>query len=185
LVGFTDSDWVGDNDDQKSTFGYVFHFSTGPLVWSCKKQKVVSLSTTEEEYCGIFHAGTEAVWIHQLLGELGFPVQTSTTIYCDNQSVIQVVDNPISHSKMKHVELHAHYLRQLVHENIVSLVYCRTDDQVVDIFTKPLSEARFIKLPYDAWASGSCNYGGCPTDVISPPESPESCVDGGCWNIKF
>jgi hypothetical protein len=47
---------------------------------------------------------------------------------------------------MKHVELHAHYLRQLVHENVVSLEYCRTNDQVVDIFTKPLVEARFIKL---------------------------------------
>jgi hypothetical protein len=68
------------------------------------------LSTTKEEYCGVVQAGTEAVWIRQLLGELGFPVQTSTTIYCDNQSAIQVVDNLVSHSKMKHVELHAHYL---------------------------------------------------------------------------
>jgi hypothetical protein len=179
LVGFTDSDWAGDNDDQKSTSGYVFHFSTGPLVWSCKKQKVVSLSTTKAEYHGTIHAGTKAVWIHQLLGELGFPVQTSTTIYCDNQSAIQVVDNPVSHSKMKHVELHAHYLRQLVHENIVSLVYCRTDDQVVDIFTKPLSEARFIKLHTMLGLQEAAIMGGCPTDIISPPESPESCVDGG------
>jgi hypothetical protein len=34
----------------------------------------------------------------------------------------------------------------LVHENVVSLEYCRIDDQVVDIFTKPLAEAKFIKL---------------------------------------
>jgi hypothetical protein len=47
---------------------------------------------------------------------------------------------------MKHVELHAHYLRQLVQENVVNLVYCRTNDQVVDIFMKPLSEAKFVKL---------------------------------------
>jgi hypothetical protein len=111
LVGFTDSDWAGDNDDQKSTSGYVFHFNTGPLVWSCKKQKVVSLSTTKVEYCGVVNAGTKAVWIHQLLGELGFPVQASTAIHCDNQSAIQVVDNLVAHSKMKHVKLHVHYLR--------------------------------------------------------------------------
>jgi hypothetical protein len=47
---------------------------------------------------------------------------------------------------MKHVELHGHYLRQFVHENIVSLEYCRTQYQVVDIFTKSLDEAKFIKL---------------------------------------
>jgi hypothetical protein len=34
----------------------------------------------------------------------------------------------------------------LVHENVVSLEYCRTKDQVADIFTKPLAEAKFIKL---------------------------------------
>jgi hypothetical protein len=47
---------------------------------------------------------------------------------------------------MKHVEIHAHYLRQLVHENIVSLGYCRTYDHVDDVFTEPLAEDRFIKL---------------------------------------
>jgi hypothetical protein len=57
-------------------------------VWSCKKQKAVSLSTTEVEYIGVVQEGTEAIWIRQLLGELGFLVQTSTTIFCDNQSVI-------------------------------------------------------------------------------------------------
>jgi uncharacterized protein YlbG (UPF0298 family) len=67
-------------------------------------------------------------------------------VYCDNQSVIQVVENLVAHNKMKHVELHAHYLRQLVQENVVNLVYCRTDDQVVDIFMKPLSKAKFVKL---------------------------------------
>jgi hypothetical protein len=84
--------------------------------------------------------------ILQLLGELGFPVQTSNIIYCDNKSVIQIYENPVSHSKMKHAELHDHYLRQLVDENIVSLEYCIIDDQVSDIFTKSLSEAIFINL---------------------------------------
>ena len=68
----------GDGDDRKSTYGYVFKLSAGPLVWSCKKQKVVSLSTTEAEYRGAVNDGTEAVWIRQLLEELGFPVDAST-----------------------------------------------------------------------------------------------------------
>jgi hypothetical protein len=92
-------------------------------VWSCKKHKVVSLSTTKEEYRDIVQPGTEAFWIHQILGELGFLVQTPTTIFCDNQSAKHVVDNHVAHSNMKHVELHAHYLQQLVHDDIVSLEY--------------------------------------------------------------
>jgi hypothetical protein len=47
---------------------------------------------------------------------------------------------------MKHVELHAHYLRQLIQENVVNLVYYKIDDQVIDIFTKTLSETKFVQL---------------------------------------
>ena len=51
--------------------------------------------------------------------------------FCDNQGAIQVANNPVAHSKMKHVEIHAHYLQQLVQDNAVTLVYCSTDDQVL------------------------------------------------------
>jgi hypothetical protein len=60
--------------------------------------------------------------------------------------VIQGVDNLVAHSKMNHVELHAHYLRQLVQEKVVTLVYYSIDGQITDNFTKPLFEANFIKI---------------------------------------
>jgi hypothetical protein len=62
------------------------------------------------------------------MDELGFLVETLITVYCDNQSAIQVAENCVAHSKMKHVEkLHAHYLRQLVQENTMIFIYCRID----------------------------------------------------------
>jgi hypothetical protein len=85
---------------------------------------------------------------------------------------------------MKHVEIHAHYLRDLVYENILSLEYCRTNDQVVDIFTKHLIEAIFFKLCMMFGIQEDAIMGVCHNDVISPPESPNTCVYGGCWNIK-
>lgn len=77
-------------------------------------------------------------------------------IYYDNQSVIQVVENPIAHNKMKCMELHAHYLRQLLQENVVNLVYCKTDDQVVDIFMKSLG-SKVCETSSYAWASRRYN----------------------------
>ena len=61
LVVYTDSDWEGNGDDQKSTSGFVFHFISRLLVWSSKKQKVVSLSTTKVEYHGVVNVGTKAI----------------------------------------------------------------------------------------------------------------------------
>ena len=124
LVNYTNSNWEGNGEYQKSIFGFFFHFSFGPLVWSSKKQKFFALSTTKAEYCGVVNAEIEVVWIQQLLGELGLPVKALTFLHYDNPSSIQVVDNPIAHIKMKLVELHFHHLRQLVKDNFVTFVYC-------------------------------------------------------------
>lgn len=62
------------------------------------------------------------------MGELSFPSEAPIVIYCDNQSAIHVADNPIVHNKMKQVKLHVHYIRKLVHEKVVSLLYCKTND---------------------------------------------------------
>lgn len=52
------------------------------------------------------------------MGKHSFLVELLTVVYCDNQSAIQVTKIPVAHSKMKHVELHAHYLRRLVQEDL-------------------------------------------------------------------
>jgi len=80
---------------------------------------------------------------------------------------------------MKHVELHDHYLRQLVCENVVSLKYYIIDDQVVDIFTNPLDKSQFIKFHMMLGIQGDTIMGGCHSDVNLPLESLERCVDGG------
>ena len=50
LVGFTDSDWACELDDQNSTAGYVFSMGSGPVTWACKKQQALALSSAEAEY---------------------------------------------------------------------------------------------------------------------------------------
>ena len=39
-----------------------------------------------------------------------------------------------------------HFIRNLVHDSVIELLYCPTDDQVADIFTKSLTKAKFSKL---------------------------------------
>ena len=58
LIGFTDSDWVGENTDRKSTLGYVFMLEKGPISWSSKKQSAIALSSIEVEYIGVVNATT-------------------------------------------------------------------------------------------------------------------------------
>eukprot|EP00253_Pinus_taeda_P011391 PITA_11391 len=148
LVGFTDSDWAGDPDDRKSTAGYVFTLGSGPITWACKKHAAISLSSAEAEYRGAVEASKEALWLRQILSELGFEQQHPTPLWCDNQSAIQLCKDPVQHQRSKHIELHMHFIRNLIHDHVLEVQYCSTDDQVADIFTKALTEAKFTKLRY-------------------------------------
>eukprot|EP00253_Pinus_taeda_P004413 PITA_04413 len=148
LVGFTGSDWAGDPDDWKSTAGYVFTLGSGPITWACKKQSAISLSSAEAQYHGFVEVSKEALWLRQTLSEFGFQQRHSTTLWCDNQSAMQLCKDPVQHQRNKHIELHMHFIRKLIHDHVIQVQYSSIDDQVVDIFTKALTEAKFTKLRF-------------------------------------
>ena len=50
LVGYSDRDWGGDVDNQKSTTGFTFFMEDTTFTWMSKKQPIVTLSTREAEY---------------------------------------------------------------------------------------------------------------------------------------
>ena len=52
-TGFSDADWAGDQDDRKSTSGYLFRVGNATVSWGSKKQSCVALSTTEAEYMSL------------------------------------------------------------------------------------------------------------------------------------
>ena len=59
LVGFNDSDWVGDSIDKNSNSSYVFMLAHGPICWSSKKQHSIYLSSVEAEYKGAVNTATQ------------------------------------------------------------------------------------------------------------------------------
>ena len=63
LVGFTNSDWAGDPDDQKSTASYVFSLGSGLVTCACTKQRAISLSSAEAEYQAVVNASQESLWL--------------------------------------------------------------------------------------------------------------------------
>ncbi|KAM1117107.1 hypothetical protein ACFX19_007645 [Malus domestica] len=72
--------------------------------------------------------------------------ESATPILCDNKSAIAMSKNPIYHGKSKHIALKHHYIRGVVEDKEMDVVYCKTEDQVADIFTKALPKDKFIYL---------------------------------------
>jgi len=146
LVGYMDSDWAGDTEIRKSTSGYTFHLGTGAISWSSKKQPVVALSTAEAEYIAATSCATQTVWLRRILEVMHQNQNTPTEIYCDNKSAIALSKNPVFHGRSKHIDIRFHKIRELIAEKEVVIEYCPTEEQIADIFTKPLKTESFYKL---------------------------------------
>ena len=71
---------------------------------------------------------------------------TKIPIYCDNTSAIAITENPVQHSRTKHINIRYHFIREHVMNGTVELHFVPTDKQLADIFTKPLDEATFSRL---------------------------------------
>jgi hypothetical protein len=67
-------------------------------------------------------------------------------IYCDNTRTISISMNPMMHSKMKHIPIKYHFLREKVVENNIRVEYVGTKEQVAYIFIKPLPWESFEYL---------------------------------------
>jgi len=85
----------------------------------------------------------EAVWLRQLLSDLGFQQDSPTTINEDNQGVIALSKHPTSHSRTKHIDNQYHYIRQEINDKRIKVVYCSTDKMIADILIKGLGKQKF------------------------------------------
>jgi transposase InsO family protein len=137
LSGYCDADWAGDKDRRRSVTGYAFTLGTGAVTWSSKAQHTVALSSTEAEYMAASHAAREALWLRELLRELGHE-QATTEIKCDNQGAIALVKNPVHHQRTKHIDVQHHFIRELHERAVIALAYCETARMAADIMTKAL-----------------------------------------------
>ncbi|XP_048226569.1 uncharacterized mitochondrial protein AtMg00810-like [Ricinus communis] len=146
LVGYTDSDYAGDVDDRKSTYGCIFMMGSAAVSWSSKKQPIVTLSMTETELIAATSCACQALWLKKILEELQFNQEGAVVIYCDNNSTIKLSKNPVLHGRSKHIDVKYHYLRDLDKDGKIDLKYCRSEEQLTDIFTKALKVFPFQDL---------------------------------------
>jgi hypothetical protein len=143
LIGYTDSDWAGCQDDMKSTSGYVFSLGSGVCSWSTKKQSIVALSSAEAEYVAAARAVSQAIWLKRILEDIYTNVEEPIILYSDSKATIAISENPISHDRTKHIAIKYHYTRDAVDRKEIQLKYCCSEEQKADIFTKVLTREKF------------------------------------------
>jgi len=147
ITGYTDADWASQMH-RHSISGFTYFVGTGAVNWSCKKQPIITLSSTEAEYVALTHASKDAIWIHKLINEFStvFSFDLPTILHCDNQGAIRLSKDSTFHGRTKHIDVHFHFIRQTITNGHIELKYCPTDEMIADIFTKSLARVKFEKF---------------------------------------
>ena len=143
LVACTDSDWASDPQGRRSQTGYFLKLAGGAISWTSRAQKTVALSSTEAEYMALSDCSRQVVWMHTLMGELGYYLKP-VPICGDNQGSIFIASNPVTEKRSKHIDIRFHYIRQVIDRKIAEVFFIDGDKNPADLLTKNLGSVKFL-----------------------------------------
>ena len=143
LAAYSDASFA-DTQDRKSSDGYLFTLYGGPVDWKAARQKTVTTSTTEAELLALSQASKQAIQWHRILKDINYS-QPETSIRCDNSQTIRLLteETPQLSTRLRHVDIHHHWLRQETQEGRIDVKWCPTSDMKADGLTKTLTGQRF------------------------------------------
>jgi hypothetical protein len=145
LIANSDSDYAGCKIDRKST-SEGYHLLGRSLVsWTSKKQNCVALSTAKAEYIVAGACCIQILCMKHTRLDYGVVIE-KIPLLCDNESTIKIANNHVQQCRTKHIDIRHHFLRDHVTKGDIILEGVRLEDQLANIFTKPLDEARFCML---------------------------------------
>ncbi|KAL6335579.1 hypothetical protein AAG906_030709 [Vitis piasezkii] len=122
------------SDRHLKYLGYLFSLGSGFFTW------------TKSKYIVAASAINQALWLRKILKDFGQEQVEATNIMCDNISAVSISKNPVFHGRTKHIKIKYHFIREVQQSNEVLLVHCSSENQLADIFTKPLPMERFEAL---------------------------------------
>jgi hypothetical protein len=150
IIAYSDSAF-GDNNERKSSAGYVITMAGGVVSFKSYRQRLVTLSSTESEYIALTYAAKEAAWLQRLLAQVGYigtdlkPLQ----LYTDNQPALNIVRKDGHHERTKHIDNYFKYTKQQYKDGNINLDHIAGVDMPANGLTKPLDKmdhAKFLRL---------------------------------------
>lgn len=145
VEGYVDADWANCPIDRRSYTGYAFLLSGSPVAWESRKQRTVALSSTESEYMALTEATKQATYLRNFLLQIGFPETANIKIYCDNNSARKLAENPVYHSRTKHIDVRHHYVREALDQGILTVEHVPTTEMASDMLTKSVPAPKLKK----------------------------------------
>ena len=143
---FVDSDWQNDVSTSRSTGGQLLTVNNGAVSWRSKLQSVVASSTAHAEYIALSEASREAMWLRQLLSQIGFHLDGPSVAHEDNAAANHLTKNEAITDRCKHFRTKWHIVREYVRDGILAVDYIPSAENPADALTKPATRASLAVL---------------------------------------
>jgi len=135
--GAVDANLAGESSTSKSTRSYAFFLGDAAFSWSSKLLNNTASSTAESKYMSLFFGGQQVAWIRNLYKEIGFPLSSPITVYCDSQPAIQILKAEGNHSQSKHFKLKYHASHERVNRKEMEVRYINTGEKMALLLKPP------------------------------------------------
>jgi hypothetical protein len=147
VVGYSDADFAGCPDDEKSTSGYIFKMAGGAISWKSVKQTLTASSTMQAEFVALYGAATHSMWLKNFISALGIvdSISRPLKIFCDNSSAVFFTKNNKTTSASKHIRIKFLVVREMVEDNEIEVEHISTEEMTADSLTKGLRPVIFTK----------------------------------------
>ena len=148
LEAMSDADWAGEPQENTrpmcSTSGIVLYLKgIGPIQWVSSLQSTIAGSTAEAEYKSLGHTGKLVLGMRQVLEEIGFQQPGASVIFEDNNACIVMANSRYTSSKMRHMKINHHLIREYIQRGEIMLKYCPSEEMIADMFTKAVTVTLF------------------------------------------
>jgi hypothetical protein len=145
FVCASDASFADNIADRKSSQGYIMTLFGGPIAWRANKQDTVTTSSTEAELLALSQTAKEAIFLSRLFKAMTLKLHEPLIIDCDNTQTLRLITEDAAKliTKLRHIDIHQHWLRQEYAERRVQFRWMSTKEMIADGLTKALQKQRF------------------------------------------
>ena len=108
-------------------------------------QRIVAISVTEAELIQGCDCAQDMMFVYRILTDMNLQVAKPMILEMDNQGAIDIINNWSSTGRTRHMDTRYKFLRELKEANLMQCVWCPTNNNEMDIFTKNVHGPQFKK----------------------------------------
>ena len=137
IIGYSDFDFAGCQDSDKSTSDYIYLLVGEAISWKSAKQTLIVPSTMAAEFIACYEASNHGIWLRNFVTGLRIVdnIERPLKLFCDNKSAVLYSNNNRSLAKSKHLDIKFLVMKERVQNRQISIEHLGTNSMLADPLT--------------------------------------------------